>query len=167
MTAVRTLLAGLLAAVGLVLITPSTSYACSCALGSPQSHARGADAVFVGTLLDIEPPPQREIMSSADPNTFTFDVDQVLEGEIGGTVEVVSARDSATCGWEGAEVGEEYVIFAYEYRGRLSTSSCSGNAEPSEWLLDQVEQVTGPGRPTVPDLGLMVADLLAFFRFLS
>ena len=53
MTPLRLLLAGLLTAVGLVALTPSASYACSCVMGTPDDYVEWADAVFVGTLAEV------------------------------------------------------------------------------------------------------------------
>ncbi len=102
-----------------------------------------------------------------DPNTFTFDVDRVLEGEVDATTEVESAMSGASCGWEGMRVGDEYVVFATDDHGTLRTGLCSGNRSPDPVFLDEVEQVTGPSEPAAPDVGAVIAAILAVFAFLS
>lgn len=156
---VRMLVAGLLAACGLVLVTPSTSYACSCAGGTQSDFVDWADVLFTGTLTDIEPPPQRELMSSTDPNTYTFIVHRVFEGEAGLATEVESAMSGASCGLEGMEVGEEYVVFATHHRGALVSGLCSGTGRAGPGLVEQLEQLTGPSRAYPPGLGWLLAAL--------
>jgi hypothetical protein len=167
MTTLRLLLAGLLAAVGLVALTPSASYACSCAAGTPSVYVDWSDVVFVGTLTAIEPPPQRRIMSSMDPNTYTFEVVQVLDGEVDSTAEVRSAMSGSSCGLERMQVGRDYVVFAGHHQAALVSGLCSGTRPASTAYVERVEQVTGVGAPRAPDLAALVAAVLAVFDFRS
>jgi len=167
MTTLRLLLAGFLAACGLVLVSPATSYACSCAMADPEAHVEWADVVFTGTLTDIEPPPQREIMSSSDPNTYTFAVDQVFEGEVGAVTEVESAMSGASCGLEGMKAGRDYVVYATDDQGVLATGLCTGTGPVDLEHVETIEQVTGPGRPVAPDLGPLIIAMLSVFHFFS
>ena len=123
--------------------------------------------MFTGTLTGIEPPPQREIMSSSDPNTYTFAVDQVFEGEIGAVTEVESAMYGASCGLEGMKTGRAYVVFATHHQGALTTGLCSGTGPVDLDHVETIEQVTGPGRPVGPDISPLIAALLAMFHFFS
>jgi hypothetical protein len=162
----RLLLAGLLTAVGLVALTPATSYACSCAVADPEAYVDWADVVFTGTLTDVEPPPQHQVMSSMDPNTYTFDVDRVFEGEVGPTAEVQSAMSGASCGLEGMKAGRDYVVYATHHQGALTTGLCTGTGPVDLEHVESIEQVTGPGRTIAPDLAALLAPLLTIFGFL-
>jgi hypothetical protein len=166
MTVLKLLLAGLLTACGLVAITPATSYACSCALGTTAAHVDWSDAIFVGTLTDRVPPPERRIMSSTDPVGYTFAVERVLKGDVDSTVEVESAMSSASCGWEGMELGGEYVVFASDDHGVLESGLCSGSRRSSPRFLAEVVGVTGRGLPPALDIGSLLAPFLVMFGFL-
>ncbi|WP_243059693.1 hypothetical protein [Nocardioides sp. SR21] len=168
MMRLRMLLAAALAAVALVAITPSASYACSCAPTSTADSVESADAIFVGTLDEITPPPQRELMSSMDPNTFTFEVHQVLAGSVGSAVEVQSAMSGASCGWEGMEIGQEYVVFAAAGRAALQGNLCTPARGATDRLVAEVAELTGAtARPLPPDLGWVVVRILILLRSFS
>ena len=167
MTTLRMLLGGLLAACGLVLVTPVASQACSCLYGTPRDHVEWADVVFVGALMGTEPPPRRDVMSSSDPNTYTFSVSRVLEGEVDSFADVQSAMSGASCGLEGMKVGREYVVFATHHRGQLVSGLCSGTQRSSPALVEQVAEVTGAGRRPAPDFGALLAPFWVVFRFFS
>ena len=58
-----------------------------------------------------------DVISSGDPVFYTFDVDETFKGDRGDGV-VESVRDGATCGLEGMQVDQSYVVFAGEREGR-------------------------------------------------
>lgn len=143
------LLAGVLGALSLVVLTASPSFACSCAAAGTEQYVDGASVVLTGTVTDTEPPPKRPVMSSGDPVTYTVDVEQWFKGEGSGPVEVLSAMDGASCGLEGVRAGERYVVFASESRdGELWASLCGGTAPWSADLEADVVAATGPGAPS-------------------
>lgn len=156
MTFLRSLLAALVAATGLVLAAPAPAFACSCAGGGATQFVKWADVVVVGEVTGITPPPEREVMSSGDPATYAVAVDRVLAGQAGATVEVLSAVSGASCGLEGIEVGRDYVLFAsYQDIGGEPTevlwaSLCGGTAPASASFVAEVEAVTGAGSPPDP-----------------
>ncbi|GAA1157986.1 hypothetical protein [Nocardioides aquiterrae] len=143
------LLAGLLAAFGLVALTPAAAHACSCVQDSPRQHAKGADVVFTGTLTRIDPPPWRPIMSSGDPATYHFDVDGVLKGDVPSNARVTSAVSGASCGLEGMAVDRRYVVYATGAH-ELSANLCGGTAEVGPATVERVEKVMGPAHDPGP-----------------
>lgn len=146
MTTVRLLLAGVLGALSLVVLTASPSIACSCAGAGTAQYVDGAAAVFTGTVTDREPPPKRPVMSSGDPVNYTFDVERWFKGERGDPVQVLSPMSGASCGLEGVRAGQRYVVFATESRrGDLWASLCGGTAPWSADLEADVSAATGPG----------------------
>lgn len=157
MMALRTLLAALVAATGLVVLAPAPAFACSCATGDPRQFVKWADVVVVGEITAITPPPDREVVGSADPVAHTVVVDEVLKGDVGETVEITSARYGASCGLEGIEVGREYVVFAAhrDFRGdttdELWANLCGGTAPASGAYVAETVGVTGPGHPPTAD----------------
>ena len=152
----RILFAALVAGAGLVLLTPTQAYACSCVGGDAEQFTEWADVVFTGTAVDYAPPPEQPMMSSSDPATYTFDVDTVFKGSAAPTTQVRSAWSGASCGLENIEVGTEYVVFAapQSSRGRgngeLWANLCGGTARASQNYVADVEAVTGPGEPPEP-----------------
>ena len=146
----RGLAAVLLTVAGLVLIAPAPAWACSCAQGDADEFARWADVVVVGTVTDREPPPPEEVMSTADPATYTVAVTRVLKGEAAPTTQVLSAISGASCGLEGIEIGAEYVVFAAHDGGELWANGCGGTRLAAPGFVADVEQETGPGRVLEP-----------------
>ncbi len=148
MRLLRLLLTVLLASLTIVVIPASPSFACSCARASTEQYVDGADAVFTGTVTGKEPPPERAVMSSMDPITYTFDVERWFKGERENPVEILSAMSGASCGLEGVRAGQRYVVFASESRRgdrELWASLCGGTAPWSADLESDVAAAAGPG----------------------
>jgi hypothetical protein len=144
MRTLRLALAGLLAALGLVTLAAAPSHACSCVTGTPAQHLRWTDSVFTGTLTDIAPPPQRHVMSSTDPNTYTFDVDQSFEGDHGPRVQVKSAMSGASCGLQWMQVDVRYLVYATSKDGELWASLCGGTAPVKQAPIDRIARLSQP-----------------------
>jgi hypothetical protein len=145
MTLPRLILAALLCAGGLVLLSPTSAQACSCVRGDVATHAGWADVVFTGTLVEMRPPPDRLILSSGDPATYSFDVDRVHQGRVGPTAEVRSAVSGASCGLEGMRTGSRYVVFATRDDG-LWANLCGGTQLLRPAVIRRLDGVVGPGR---------------------
>lgn len=143
--------AALLLGAGLTLLGGAPAFACSCAADKPSKLAEDADAVFAGTLADIDGPPQLPIMSSADLARYTFDVDAVYAGDVASVAVVSSAWSGASCGLEGMTVGERYVVIAYRDGEELGATLCGGTGPASPRLEGQVSNALGPA--TLPDPG--------------
>lgn len=143
----RGLGAVLLALAGVVLVAPGPASACSCVTGDARQYVEWADVVVVGAVLDRDPPPPREVMSSGDPATYTVEVARVLKGSAAPTSDVLSAVSGASCGLEGIELGSDYVVFATEKGDALWASLCGGTQRATPRFVADVEQVTGPGEP--------------------
>ncbi|GAB3198970.1 hypothetical protein GCM10027062_14540 [Nocardioides hungaricus] len=171
MTSLRLALAGLLAALGLVVLTPTSSVACSCAISGERQLLQYADTVFTGTLTatDVPPPDEDGVVSSTDPVTYRFDVDRVLEGDVATTAEVTSARWGASCGLEGMRVGQAYVVFASTAGRTLEANLCGGTRPERDPFVDRIAELTGPPRPptgdAVVDVAAVVAAVLALLAF--
>jgi hypothetical protein len=150
MTVPRLILAALLTAAGLVLLTPASAQACSCVGGDVATYAERADVVFTGTLVEITPPPKRLFWSSGDPATYSFDVDRVHQGEVGRSAEVRSAVSGASCGLEGMQTGSRYVVFATLADG-LWANLCGGTGPVRPGVVRQLENAVGPARAPAVD----------------
>ncbi|MBI2572815.1 hypothetical protein HYV86_03070 [Candidatus Woesearchaeota archaeon] len=129
-----------------ILVTSSIALACSCIQpGSPQESLDQATAVFVGKVIEIQPPILP--LSSTDPIKVTFEVSQVWKGDITQTTIVKTAQDSASCGYL-FELGQEYIVYTYDYNqdGDLATGLCTRTA-----LLSRAQQdVDALGTNTLP-----------------
>lgn len=132
------------ALVALVLLvgpTAEPASACDCSLSPDATAFEQSDAVFVGRLVDYEPPPTRTVMSSADPATWTFEVSDVYKGEVAATQEIVSEVSGASCGLEIPREGE-FLVFATEQGfqmavgdGQYYAGLCGGTRSTSDGPL--------------------------------
>ena len=124
----RLLLTALLVAGGLVFVVPGRAMACSCMSPPPFEKAvKQADAVFVGEVASSGPVDGRQRfmgMMSDELVAYGFAVEEVVAGDVGSSVEVITHSSSATCGFPFQE-GDRYVVFADEREGRLETYLCS------------------------------------------
>jgi hypothetical protein len=105
------------------------AYACDCAPADPEALAASADLVFIGTVTDVavaQSLPDAEL--AFEPMTVTFAVEQLMKGEIGGDLVVVTtAGNSAACG-VAFNVGERWQVNATLDRAEgYFTHLCSGD----------------------------------------
>jgi hypothetical protein len=140
-------------AIGAVLVLSAVpAAACSCAPIDDEGAFDAADVVFVGELIDYEPPPRAEVMSSADPATWTFGVGEVFKGEAMAVQDVLSAVSGATCGLELPREHATVLVFANHPaggadggNGDLEASLCGGTR-----LGDAPAAFAEVGRPPKP-----------------
>lgn len=145
------MLAALVLGAGLALLGSAPAFACSCAMLSLDEYTEHADVVFAGTLTDIDEPRRLPVVSSAEESRYTFEVDAVYAGDPAPVTRVGSAWSGASCGLEGMQVGERYVVFAYVHDEGLAASLCGGTGPASPRLEGQVSNALGPA--TLPDPG--------------
>ncbi len=126
-----------------------------------------ADLVFEGvTVASQDPNTTATIVSSADPITWTFSVDQVVKGSPTGIQQVTTARSEASCGFT-FTVGHRYRVYAQAAGRGFSTSLFSGTreitAEPASTTTTTA--VTLPpstlGPPPAPNTSVVVQQPLA------
>jgi len=98
LAAVATVALGL----GLVPLTATPAFACSCVGGTDAEHARRADAVFVGRVDE----------TLTGSTSATFVVDEVFKGDVHTYTDLVTASGGpAACGLEFVR-GQTMVVFA-------------------------------------------------------
>lgn len=106
-----------------------TAYGCSCiAPELPQASRDQAAAVFAGRVTNIDRP--SNFTSTIDPIKVTFDVSYVWKGKESNTINLLTARESASCGFP-FEEGKEYLVYANtseETGDDLHVSLCSRTA---------------------------------------
>lgn len=114
--------------VGINLFSATPAYACSCT-GDPFGSVEEADVdlAFIGTVTD-----ERVVLLGLGDTIWTFEVEEVLVGEIGPTVRVRAPSDSAACGlW--AYEGKKMAVIAYK-QGRLWTTDACSTGHPVQAL---------------------------------
>lgn len=105
----------------MMLGTTPDAFACSCARPSdPQTALTRADAVFNGRVASI----QRLEMDGYAQLLVKFDIDTSWKGETEDQVFVMTADNSAACGYY-FKKGEAYLVYSYLYEGVLHTNICT------------------------------------------
>jgi hypothetical protein len=169
---------------GVLIVSPSTVYACSCVANYSQEQAfEDAEAVFVGRALDIGEHHNtlRQLFSNdvaPSYRTMEFHVTERWKGIEKNLVTVATGFGGGDCGFHFAE-GERYLVYAYDgnfYGEELATGICSRtevvrHAEDDLMLLgsgnslfSQVESVydpTGRGNLLLWTLGRPVDTIRA------
>lgn len=105
---------------GVVAGVGAPACACSCAPGSEQEFTEWADLVFVGVVVDIDRPTL--VRSSADQLTARLVVESVLKGQAGDQVDVKTALEGPSCGFEFV-LGTRYRVYSRDGE----TNVCAGN----------------------------------------
>lgn len=112
------------------IVVPSTAHACSCAEPiSMEEQMIRKTAIFTGKLISLSQPNRGIISSSADPVAAQFEVINVWKGDLGAETTVYTAISSESCGYEGFEVDEEFIVFASGPYDQLKTGLCEGTKQ--------------------------------------
>jgi hypothetical protein len=122
----------LIAVVALLFVAgPRPAFACSCVQFTKPQLVQNAAVIFTGVVTGTS----RQFgfglgcnASSADPITFSFDVETVYKGDATKTATVTTVVGGASCGYEFVG-GKRYTVFATSAEGRLETNLCRGNVE--------------------------------------
>ncbi|WP_435741872.1 hypothetical protein [Nocardioides sp. SYSU DS0663] len=146
----RSLAAAFLAAAAGVAVpaTPAVAAPGDCAVGTTQSHTRAAQAVFSGTVTDVERGPS---VGSDVTYRHTVEVERVWKGGISvETAQVTTAGARAECGLGRLPEGSEVLFFVSRANGTWAASGDGGTAPASDRLVGQVTRLLGSGRSPVP-----------------
>lgn len=109
------------------MAAPLTVKACSCAEPPGiDDQLNRKTAIFTGKLLSLTKAVETTSWSSADLVKAQFEVTMVWKGELNSQTTVYTALSSESCGYEGFEVNEEFIVFAYGKLDRLETGLCEG-----------------------------------------
>jgi len=108
--------------------------ACSCLPPLPPAKAfADADAVFMGKVVSFELTGEAFSLRLAK-----FAVTKIWKGERSAVNEILTANNSAACGYE-FQVGENYVIYAYNAGdGKLHTNICT-RTRPARFAADDLK----------------------------
>jgi hypothetical protein len=113
-----------------LLLASPIANACTCAgAGSPCQDFGTAAAVFAGTVTSerISERPKNRAATDVDwvPRGVKFSVEQAYSGVTGTEIEVFTGRGGGDCGYPFA-IGQRYLVYAYRYNDKLTTSICTG-----------------------------------------
>jgi hypothetical protein len=140
------LVAALLSASGLVVLTAAPALARCPDLGGTPAQAKRASDVFTGTLGDHH----RHRVHGKKLAVWTVDVDRVYKGSISdASVEVTAPPTAMSCGITG-DHGDSYVFFAQHDGDRLTVARGDGTAPATKKLVAKVEDLLGDGRSATP-----------------
>ena len=134
-----------------LLILPSLVNACSCIPweGTDQAYEQAA-TVFSGKVIGIDRP--AIMITTADEVKYTFEVYNVWKGVNKDQIEVYSALDSVSCGYE-FKLDEEYLVYTYESEGKLISGLCNYPKLLSEAgnEINELSQLTNVENPPMVD----------------
>lgn len=127
------------------LAIPKVTYACSCVPPAPPEQVLArADAVFAGTILDVDTFALPLLDRSTVPVRVTIEVNKVWKGGVSERVVIRTARDEAACGYN-FNVGDDYLVYAHPSEYGLVTGLCERTTELGTASEDLA--VLGSGEP--------------------
>jgi MYXO-CTERM domain-containing protein len=134
---VRRLLLALGLTVGMLVLTPSPSWACSCALAPPAAQVRNADTIASGTV--------DWTATDGQTRSYKVDVDAVYKGSAASSEKLTTAASEAACGVGDLAPGKRYLFFIDgQHPGAMRIGLCGGTTPYADPLVRQVEAITGP-----------------------
>lgn len=137
----RRLLLVLAVSAGMLVLTPGTSWACSCVQSTVAQHVERAETVVDATV-------QWE-SSNGIETTYSVEVASQYKGKAAETEKLVSPASLAACGLGDLATGERYLFFVRgKHPGQMKIDSCGGSTPYAAATAAQVEAVTG--EPTAP-----------------
>ncbi len=93
-------------------VAAPSALACKC-IPPSAATVKGADVVFTGTVTArSDPAAGQPSQGSIDPITFTLAVEKELKGDVDATAQVVTPRQSASCGVD-FQVGARFLVVAH------------------------------------------------------
>jgi len=115
------------------LVVPvAAAQACTCASSGPAKDFQRADVVFLGNVLERDPPAGTPEADSASEVTFTFAVQQVFKGKVAAEQPVVSQGLAGYCG-QTFDTDDSVLVYADDEtlntpEPRYVSGLCSGSA---------------------------------------
>ena len=156
----------------LFLVDADFVSACSCAPpSSPKEEMKKTDAVFRGTVVNIDTSSLQKakqqfgLGSSIDPVEVRFDVSEVWKGPKNKSLEVETARSSASCGYN-FEQGKEYLVYANETDSGLNVSLCSRTNLASQ-VEEDINKLGKSYHPEVNNEEEQDQEELAFNKYIA
>lgn len=136
----------LLAAAGMVMVSPSVALACSCAQITAEQATKDADTVAIGTV--------QWAADNGVERSYSISVSQVYKGIAGIQEKIITGSEESACGLADLAVDEEYIFFLDgKHPGQMRASLCGGTTEYDVATLDAVERVAGGPKEPFPSFG--------------
>lgn len=141
MATLRRFLLVLAVTAGMLVLTPTPSWACSCATQPTAALVERADTIVDGTLVWTS--------TNGIERTYSLAIDRVFKGKAAQREKVLTQASEAACGLGNLATDERYLFFIKgEHLGTMSTGLCNGSGPYDAAVASEVEAITGP--PTGP-----------------
>jgi hypothetical protein len=134
---VRRLILAAAVTLGILVLTPSPSWACSCASTGVPQQVRGAVTIASGTVD----------WTSTDGQTRTFkvDFDGVYKGRAAASEKLSTNANEASCGVGELATGKRYLFFIDGmHPGAMRIGLCGGTTPYDDAIAHRIESLTGP-----------------------
>jgi hypothetical protein len=129
-------------AAGMLVLTPSTSWACSCASSTTAQQVDRADTVVDGRV--------KWTASNGISTTYSVQVAQVFKGKAAEREKLVGSASEASCGLGSLATEKRYLFFVEgEHPGQMRVSLCGGSVPYDAALAAKIRSITGE-EPTGP-----------------
>ncbi|MCZ4499764.1 MAG: hypothetical protein JWQ74_2317 [Marmoricola sp.] len=133
----RRLLLVLAVAAGMLVLTPGTSWACSCVQSSVAQHVKNAGTVVDATV--------QWVSSNGIETTYSVEVAGQYKGKAAQREKLVGPASEAACGLGDLAAGERYLFFVKgRHPGQMKVDACGGSLPYDATTAAQVAAVTGP-----------------------
>lgn len=145
-----------LAAIFLIVLLGSSlaytkpAYACSCAMSEGEfdwSLKNYEGSVFTGTVQNVL---ENNNTNGASERPVTFEIIDNFKNATGKTVTVYTSISSSSCGYN-FSTGQQYLVYASNVNGKLSTGLCSGN-KPLSQASYEVDHLKAAKHTLVPGI---------------
>jgi hypothetical protein len=100
-----------------LFIPSSAAYPCSCGEIPLSEKLKISQAIFVGEVVEVK------YVGNAQ-NAIKFKVERYWKGVNDSFIIITSDLPVSCLFGLSAEVGDKYLIYAYEYKGQLDTDAC-------------------------------------------
>ena len=142
--AARLAAALLFACLGLVATAaaPATAADCTCKQGTLERQVARADAVFIGTVDNVE--------VADDDHTYDVTATRTYKGTPERSTQVFSAGGKNACGLGELRAGTNYVFLATGTAAPFEADSCSGSTVRNDTQVTKIEKILGEGTSVEP-----------------
>jgi hypothetical protein len=125
----------------MLVLTPSPSWACSCAVATTQEHVKRAVTIASGTI--------DWTATDGQTRTYEVDVDAVFKGAAAASEKLRTNADEASCGLANLATDRRYLFFIDgEHPGSMRVDLCGGTVEYDDAAAQRIAAITGPpGEP--------------------
>jgi hypothetical protein len=126
---------------GILVLTPSPSWACSCASMTVRQQVQAAVTVASGTV--------DWTATDGQIRTYKVDFDAVYKGAAAGSEKLRTSANEASCGLAHLAPGKRYLFFIEgRHPGTMRVGLCGGTTAYDDGVARQVAAATGPpGKP--------------------